>query len=117
MRHRSGPGIANGNCKNCGAKGRHWRNANAQNEQKTRDRPPGLTPFVNPKSGKDNQFNAPFSASPTRKRAVFEAARGTVAPVRGLRAMPAARLTGMKLPKPTKRTSSPFLSESVTAQR
>src|SRR4051812_22567983 len=52
-------------------------------------------------------FSADFSASPARKRHVWEALRWTVSPVRGLRAGPAGRLIGTKLPKPTTRTSLP----------
>ena len=37
----------------------------------------------------------------------------TVSPVRGLRAVPAARFTGTKLPKPTRRTSLLDFSEAV----
>src|SRR5205823_1978769 len=61
-------------------------------------------------------FSTDFSASPARKRQVWEALRRTVSPVRGLRAVPAGRLIGTKLPKPTTRASFPALSEVETEE-
>ena len=52
-----------------------------------------------------------FSAAPALKRAFFEAGILISLPVAGLRPLPAARSRTEKVPKPTRRTSSPFLSD------
>src|SRR5260370_41407861 len=49
-----------------------------------------------------------------RNGGVLEAAGLTLARVRGLGASPAGRATGVKLPNPTRRTSSPRLRLAVT---
>src|ERR1039458_1060302 len=59
-------------------------------------------------------FSAPLRAAPALKRAFFDAAILISLPVAGLRPLPAARSRTEKVPKPTRRTSSPFLSDLAT---
>ena len=59
-------------------------------------------------------FTLSFRALPALKAGALEAVISTASPVRGLRAVRAARFTTSKLPKPTICTFSPAVRDSVT---
>src|ERR1700734_2053667 len=62
-------------------------------------------------------FRLAFRAAPALKRAFFEAAILISLPVAGLRPLPAARSRTENVPKPTGRTSSPFLRDLAIPSR
>lgn len=82
--------------------------------------PHGLFEFTDVKTS-DYLLTASFSSLPALKVGRFEAGILIVSPVRGLRPVVAARLETENVPKPTRRTSSPFfreaLMQSITASR
>src|SRR6185437_15638477 len=75
---------------------------------------PAATARPVPRSLSDaDQFTASFRPFPALNFGCFDAAILIFSPVRGLRPSEAARFDTVKVPNPTRRTSSPFLRDEA----